>query len=372
MAPAGRYGQSTGMQFQIASPNSEVGTKVAQDFFRHLEDSILKSESYRGKILSLEQSRHSYTGQSNGITVHKLRRVERDQVILPKPTIALLERNVIQFVKQREKLSRFRQATKKGLLFYGPPGTGKTHTIHYLARALEGHTTLLISAEQVGLLSEYMTLARLLQPSIVVIEDVDLIARDRSQMNSPCEEVLLNKLLNEMDGLKEEADILFILTTNRPEALEAALAARPGRIDQAIEFPLPDEEGRPSGSFWARVSSKRNQTEKGKTTIGQNRKACHAHFLNSIRLVDCLSAPAIGGSYGFAWSMLRPLAYANADRHRASTNEVPKISKARPSASVHGFVRHSESKRGLHHGLIRPGSEYRTIHATNSSSAKRA
>ena len=47
-----------------------------------------------------------------------------------------------------------------------------------------------------------------------------------------------------MDGLKEEADILFILTTNRPEALEAALASRPGRVDQAIEFPLPDEEGR--------------------------------------------------------------------------------------------------------------------------------
>jgi ATP-dependent 26S proteasome regulatory subunit len=58
------------------------------------------------------------------------------------------------------------------------------------------------------------------------------------------EEVILNKLLNEMDGLKEEADILFILTTNRPEALERALASRPGRIDQAIEFPLPDDEGR--------------------------------------------------------------------------------------------------------------------------------
>ena len=129
-------------------------------------------------------------------------------------------------------------------MFYGPPGTGKTHTIHYLAKALEGHTTLLISAEQVGLLAEYMTLARLLQPSMVIIEDVDLIARDRTEMDSPCEEVLLNKLLNEMDGLKEDADILFILTTNRPEQLERALASRPGRIDQAIEFPLPDEPGR--------------------------------------------------------------------------------------------------------------------------------
>ena len=103
---------------------------------------------------------------------------------------------------------------------------------------------MLISAEQMGILTEYMALARLLQPSIVVMEDVDLIARDRAMMNSVCEESLLNRLLNEMDGLKEDADILFILTTNRPEALERALSSRPGRIDQAIEFPLPDDEGR--------------------------------------------------------------------------------------------------------------------------------
>jgi ATP-dependent 26S proteasome regulatory subunit len=47
-----------------------------------------------------------------------------------------------------------------------------------------------------------------------------------------------------MDGLKEDCDILFVLTTNRPEELEGALAGRPGRIDQAIEVPLPDEAGR--------------------------------------------------------------------------------------------------------------------------------
>jgi SpoVK/Ycf46/Vps4 family AAA+-type ATPase len=66
----------------------------------------------------------------------------------------------------------------------------------------------------------------------------------KSDRDARGEESLLNKLLNEMDGLKEDADILFVLTTNRPEELESALAGRPGRIDQAIEVPLPDEIGR--------------------------------------------------------------------------------------------------------------------------------
>jgi ATP-dependent 26S proteasome regulatory subunit len=103
---------------------------------------------------------------------------------------------------------------------------------------------LLVTAEQVGLLGEYFSLARFLQPSIMVIEDVDLIARERTHMHGPYEEALLNKLLNEMDGLREDADVLFILTTNRPDQIEPALVSRPGRIDQAIEFPLPDDEGR--------------------------------------------------------------------------------------------------------------------------------
>jgi ATP-dependent 26S proteasome regulatory subunit len=135
-------------------------------------------------------------------------------------------------------------SAKKGLLFYGPPGTGKTHTLHYLAGALPGHTTLLITAEQVVLLEHYFKLARFLQPSIIVVEDVDLIARERTHLRGPGEEMLLNKLLNEMDGLREDAEVIFILTTNRPDQLEPALASRPGRIDQAIEFPLPDDVGR--------------------------------------------------------------------------------------------------------------------------------
>jgi ATP-dependent 26S proteasome regulatory subunit len=135
-------------------------------------------------------------------------------------------------------------SAKKGLLFYGPPGTGKTHTLHYLAGPLPGHTTLVITADQVVLLEHYFKLARFLQPSIIVVEDVDLIARERTQLRGSGQEMRLNKLLNEMDGLREDAEIIFILTTNRPDQLEPALASRPGRIDQAIEFSLPDDIGR--------------------------------------------------------------------------------------------------------------------------------
>jgi ATP-dependent 26S proteasome regulatory subunit len=170
--------------------------------------------------------------------------VTRDDVILPARTLALLDRNVARFVAARDHIKALKFSAKKGLLFYGPPGTGKTHTIHYLASMLPEHTTLLITSEQVIFLDEYFRLARFLQPAIIVIEDIDLIARDRENMHNPMQEVLLNKLLNQMDGLREDAEILFILTTNRPEHIEAALASRPGRVDQAIEFPLPDGEGR--------------------------------------------------------------------------------------------------------------------------------
>jgi ATP-dependent Clp protease adapter protein ClpS len=228
---------------EVATLAGDAGRQVAERLFRALEQAVQRSASYRGKVLSLEQA-NAYSGMANGILVHRLPPVARDEVILPERTLELLERNIVRFAAHRAALRGLGQSAKKGLLFHGPPGTGKTHTIRYLAGALAGHTTLLITAEQVGLLPEYFTLARLLQPAIVVIEDADLIARDRGSMESACEEVMLNKLLNEMDGLKGDAEVFFILTTNRPEMLEQALASRPGRVDQAIEFPLPDEGGR--------------------------------------------------------------------------------------------------------------------------------
>jgi len=242
MASGGRFGLRSGVQVEIAVPSGERGAQFSQELFRDLERLVSKGNTYRGRIISLEGHIDPMGGGSM-VKVHRLAKVNRDDVILPRQTLALLDRNVTGFMKARDQLRKLQFQAHKGLLFYGPPGTGKTHTIHYLASQLPDHTTLLVTAEQVMLLGEYFRLARFLQPSMMIIEDVDLIGRERTHMHGG-DEMLLNQLLNEMDGLREDAEVLFILTTNRPDQIEPALASRPGRIDQAIEFPLPDAEGR--------------------------------------------------------------------------------------------------------------------------------
>ena len=243
LSPAERFGRTDGVHLEIAVPPGESGSDLSRQFFKDVEERVKSTASYRGKVISLEAT-DRYTGRTGSLRVHRLRTVRREDVILPEKTLGLLDRNTRGFIQRREQLLKLGLPIKKGLLFYGPPGTGKTHTIHYLASQLPDHTTLLVTSEQVGLLDHYFQLARFLQPAMIVIEDVDLIARRREEMYGPCDESLLNKLLNEMDGLREDAAVLFVLTTNRPEHLEAALASRPGRIDQAIEFPLPDDQGR--------------------------------------------------------------------------------------------------------------------------------
>lgn len=255
LSPATRYGEVSGINIEIAVQPGESGAALCDKLLRELEESVRQAGTYRGKVLSLETER-DFRGHCTGIKLHKLRKITRDELILPEKTIALLDRNLMQFSQHRAKLRALRLPTKKGLLFYGPPGAGKTHTIHYIAGALPGHTTLLITAEQVGLLSEYMQLARFLQPAIVVIEDVDLIARDRRRTRGPCDESLLNRLLKEMDGLREDAELFFILTTNRPEELEPAIASRPGRIDQGSNSRCRTSKNTGSSSSSMRVISR--------------------------------------------------------------------------------------------------------------------
>ena len=131
---------------------------------------------------------------------------------------------------------------KRGLLLHGPPGTGKTLTAMYLSGLMPERTVLILAGEALGAIAAACDMARILAPAMIVLEDVDLVALERAEYENSS--ALLFELLNEMDGLNEDSDIIFLLTTNRADVLEPALAARPGRVDLAVELPLPDPDAR--------------------------------------------------------------------------------------------------------------------------------
>ncbi len=197
---------------------------------------------FRGQMISFGPEIFGRGGNTTPLSFLPRPSVSRDQVVLPGALLDEIERQVVGIAKQAGRLLASGQHLKRGILLYGAPGTGKTHTVSYLLSRLPDVTVIEISGRALGRIREACSVARTLQPAAVVVEDVDLIAEERTAR--PGEHPLLFQLLNEMDGLNSAADVVFLLTTNRADLLEPALAARPGRVDLAAELPLPDAAAR--------------------------------------------------------------------------------------------------------------------------------
>jgi SpoVK/Ycf46/Vps4 family AAA+-type ATPase len=234
--PMKEYQPMAQVGVQVMAPTREA----AEAFLAGLRTAMRKRNVYRGHVLSLAETRMG----GMEVKFHRLPGVPREKIILPRGLLERIERQTVRFSELSGKLKEAGRHLKRGILLHGPPGTGKTLTAMYVTRAIRDRTVLLLTGRGQGMIEQSCALARALQPSIVVLEDVDLIAEERTRPGAACAGPLLFELLNQMDGLADDADVLFLLTTNRPELLEPALAARPGRVDQAIEVPLPDAECR--------------------------------------------------------------------------------------------------------------------------------
>lgn len=221
-------------QLELISADPGHGREFLDGILRtSVERSVL-----RGQVLA-------FGGASNGYG--DLRFVarpvmDRSQLVLPEATLGQIERHVLGIAKLRSRLREVGQHLKRGVLLYGPPGTGKTHTVRYLLAQMPDVTTFVLSGQAYRFISYVCGLARSFQPAVVVLEDVDLVAADRSLglQGNP----LLFEVLNHIDGLGDDVDVTFLLTTNRVDILERALAQRPGRVDAAVQIDAPDIEGR--------------------------------------------------------------------------------------------------------------------------------
>lgn len=209
----------------------------AEAFLGELQRLMVEHNVYRQKVISLAAARGPM-GTKIDVTFHRRERVARDRIVLPDGLLEGVERSTLVFDRHAEVLRSQGHHLRRGLLLHGPPGTGKTLTATYLADAFENRTVLVLTGSALGLIQATCRMARDLQPSMVVLEDIDLVAQERTMMGTDAT-ALLFELLNEIDGMGPDADVVFVMTTNRADLIEPALAARPGRVDQAVEFPLP-------------------------------------------------------------------------------------------------------------------------------------
>jgi hypothetical protein len=221
---------------QIASSRAARATEAAAE----IRQLAFERNVFRGQVLSFGVD---VFGEGEALLrFHRRPTMGPEQLVLPPETLAEVQRQVVEVARHKERLLAAGQHLKRGLLLYGPPGVGKTHTVRYLTGSLIGTTVIQLTGNALQLIAQACSVARSLQPSMLVVEDVDLIAEERGMY--PGEHPLLFQLLNEMDGLAEDADVVFVLTTNRADLLEPALAARPGRVDQAVALDLPDAAAR--------------------------------------------------------------------------------------------------------------------------------
>ena len=222
------------LQIEIAG----LPVEVAQGLLAELDRLRADLNVYRGHLLDVSLN------QMGGVvlTFAGPAGIGRDAVVLPASVLDRVERHALAVAGHRDVLLAAGQHLKRGLLLYGPPGTGKTHTTRYLLGQMDGYTRLVLTGRSLVAVGAVTDLARALQPAVVVLEDVDLVAEERSL--GPASSPVLFDLLDAMDGAAPDADLLFLLTTNRADLLEPALAARPGRVDVAVEIALPDGPAR--------------------------------------------------------------------------------------------------------------------------------
>merc|ERR1711934_546007 len=166
-------------------------------------------------------------------------------------------RETIQYpLEYPEMFEKFGMNPSKGILFYGPPGCGKTLLAKAVANECQANFISIKGPELLTMwfgeseanVREVFDKARSSAPCVLFFDELDSIAKARGGGGGDAGgagDRVMNQLLTEMDGMGAKKMVFFIGATNRPDILDQAML-RPGRLDQLVYIPLPDEASRAS------------------------------------------------------------------------------------------------------------------------------
>ncbi|MCO5564919.1 hypothetical protein L7F22_018587 [Adiantum nelumboides] len=165
-----------------------------------------------------------------------------------------LQETVQYPVEHPDKFEKFGMSPSKGVLFYGPPGCGKTLLAKAIANECQANFISVKGPELLTMwfgeseanVRDVFDKARQSAPCVLFFDELDSIATQRGSSGGDAggaADRVLNQLLTEMDGMNAKKTVFIIGATNRPDIIDPALL-RPGRLDQLIYIPLPDEASR--------------------------------------------------------------------------------------------------------------------------------
>lgn len=165
-----------------------------------------------------------------------------------------LQETVQYPVEHPEKFLKFGMSPSKGVLFYGPPGCGKTLLAKAIANECQANFISIKGPELLTMwfgeseanVRDVFDKARSAAPCVMFFDELDSIAKARGSSagdGGGAGDRVLNQILTEMDGMNAKKNVFVIGATNRPDQIDGALL-RPGRLDQLIYIPLPDEASR--------------------------------------------------------------------------------------------------------------------------------
>ncbi|CAD6191919.1 unnamed protein product [Caenorhabditis auriculariae] len=157
-------------------------------------------------------------------------------------------------VEHPEKYLKFGMQPSRGVLFYGPPGCGKTLLAKAIAHECQANFISIKGPELLTMwfgeseanVREIFDKARQAAPCVLFFDELDSIAKARGGSvgdGGGAADRVINQVLTEMDGMNAKKNVFIIGATNRPDIIDSAVL-RPGRLDQLIYIPLPDEPSR--------------------------------------------------------------------------------------------------------------------------------